>query len=80
MPIFIPFYFILQGDSGGPFITEKEDKRYELIGKFHSKFCLLKNIFWKFFCKLISQSIMMFAAFTLTFCIYRNCIVILMTA
>jgi len=30
--------FFLQGDSGGPFITEREDKKYELIGKFDLNF------------------------------------------
>jgi hypothetical protein len=29
----------VQGDSGGPFITEREDKKYELIGKFDYNFC-----------------------------------------
>lgn len=27
-------FFLIQGDSGGPLIAQKDDKRYELIGKF----------------------------------------------
>lgn len=26
-------FFISQGDSGGPLATEREDKKFELIGK-----------------------------------------------